>query len=31
MGLSLLKAHVGETVTVDLPRGQKKFEIVEIS
>lgn len=31
MGLSLMKAHVGETVMVDLPRGQKRFEIVEIN
>lgn len=31
MGLSLMKARVGETVSVDLPRGRKQFEIVEIS
>ena len=31
MGMSLLKAHVGETVRVDLPRGAKKYEIVEIT
>ncbi len=31
MGMSLLKAHVGETVRVDLPRGVKKYEIVEIT
>ena len=31
MGMSLLKAHVGETVRVDLPRGTKKYEIVEIT
>lgn len=30
MGESLLKARVGETVKVDLPRGTKRFEIVEI-
>ena len=30
MGLSLMKARVGETVLVDLPRGQKRFEIVEV-
>jgi len=30
MGLSLFKAHVGETIRVDLPRGAKRFEIVEI-
>jgi transcription elongation factor GreA len=31
MGLSLLKARVGDTVKVDLPRGEKRFEIVEIN
>ena len=31
MGMSLLKAQVGETVRVDLPRGAKKYEIVEIT
>ena len=30
MGESLMKARVGETVKVDLPRGVKRFEIVEI-
>ncbi|MEX0653841.1 MAG: transcription elongation factor GreA [Phycisphaeraceae bacterium] len=30
MGESLLKARVGETIKVDLPRGTKRFEIVEI-
>ena len=30
MGESLLKARVGETVKVDLPRGTKRFRIVEI-
>jgi len=30
MGESLLKARVGETVKVDLPRGEKRFEIVEL-
>jgi transcription elongation factor GreA len=30
MGLSLLKARVGETIKVDLPRGEKRFQIVEI-
>ena len=30
MGESLMKARVGETVRVDLPRGLKRFEIVEI-
>lgn len=30
MGEALLKARVGETVKVDLPRGAKRFEVVEI-
>ncbi|MCC6581288.1 MAG: transcription elongation factor GreA [Phycisphaeraceae bacterium] len=30
MGESLMKARVGETVRVDLPRGTKRFEILEI-
>ena len=30
MGMSLMKARVGETVMVDLPRGQRRFEIVEV-
>jgi len=30
MGQSLMKARVGETVRVDLPKGVKRFEIVEI-
>lgn len=30
MGESLMKARVGETVRVDLPRGPKRFEIMEI-
>lgn len=30
MGESLMKARVGETVRVDLPRGAKRFEIMEI-
>ncbi len=30
LGLALMKAHVGETVRVDLRRGPKRFEIVEI-
>lgn len=30
MGEALMKARVGETVRVDLPRGEKRFEIVEI-
>jgi transcription elongation factor GreA len=30
LGQSLLKAKVGETIRVDLPRGARSFEIVEI-
>lgn len=30
MGESLLKARIGEVVKVDLPRGTKRFEVVEI-
>lgn len=30
MGVALMKATVGEVVRVDLPRGEKHFEIVEI-
>lgn len=30
MGEVLMKARVGETVKVDLPRGPKRFEILEI-
>lgn len=30
MGESLLKARVGEVVKVDLPRGTKRYEIIEI-
>lgn len=30
MGEALMKARVGEVVRVDLPRGEKRFEIVEI-
>lgn len=30
MGEALMRARVGETVRVDLPRGQKRFEILEI-
>ncbi len=30
MGESLMKSRVGETIRVDLPRGAKRFEIVEI-
>jgi len=30
MGMALLKAEVGSTIRADLPRGEKRFEIVEI-
>ena len=30
LGQALLKTHVGEQILVDLPRGSKTFEIVEI-
>jgi len=30
MGESLMKARVGETVKVDLPRGAKRFEVLDI-
>ena len=30
MGESLMKARVGDTVKVDLPRGTKRFEVVKI-
>lgn len=30
MGSSLMKARIGEVVRVDLPRGEKRFEIVAI-
>ncbi len=30
MGEALMKSRVGETIKVDLPRGTKRFEIVEI-
>ena len=30
MGESLLKARVGDVVKVDLPRGTKRFEVIEI-
>jgi transcription elongation factor GreA len=30
MGEALMKARVGETVKVDLPKGTKRFEILEI-
>jgi transcription elongation factor GreA len=31
MGLSLLKARIGDTFRIDLPRGERRFEIVEIT
>ena len=31
MGQSLMKARVGETIRVDLPRGERRYEIVEIT
>jgi transcription elongation factor GreA len=30
MGTALLKARIGEVIRVDLPRGTKRFEILEI-
>lgn len=30
MGAALMKAHVGDVVKVDLPRGTKRFEVLEI-
>lgn len=30
MGESLMKARVGETIKVDLPRGSRRYEILEI-
>ena len=30
LGTALMKARVGETVRADLPRGEKRFEIVEL-
>lgn len=30
MGMSLMKARVGEVIRVDLPRGPKQFEILEL-
>jgi len=31
MGEALMKARVGETISVKAPRGMKKFEIIEVS
>ena len=30
MGMSLMKARVGETIRVDLPRGTRRYEIISI-
>ena len=30
IGVSLMRARIGEVVRVDLPKGEKRFEIVEI-
>ena len=30
MGIAMMKARVGETIRVDLPRGTKRYEIVEL-
>jgi transcription elongation factor GreA len=30
MGVALIKARVGDTIKVDLPRGTKRFEVIEI-
>jgi transcription elongation factor GreA len=30
MGVALMKARVGETIRVDLPKGTRRYEIVEI-
>ena len=30
MGVAMMKARVGETIRVDLPRGTKRYEIVEL-
>ena len=30
LGVALMKSHVGETVRADLPKGEKRFEILEI-
>ena len=31
MGVALMKARVGETIRVDLPKGARRYEIVEIA
>jgi len=30
MGMSLMKARIGETIRVDLPRGTRRYEIISI-
>lgn len=30
MGIALMKAHVGETIRVDLPKGTRRYEILKI-
>ena len=30
MGISLMKARIGETIRVDLPRGTRRYEILSI-
>ncbi|MFO0782407.1 MAG: transcription elongation factor GreA [Phycisphaerales bacterium] len=30
MGVALMRARIGEVIRVDLPRGEKRFEIIEI-
>ena len=30
LGLALMKARVGETIRADLPRGARRYEIIEI-
>jgi transcription elongation factor GreA len=30
MGMALMKARIGETIRVDLPRGAKRFTIIEM-
>ncbi len=31
LGMALMKSRLGETIRADLPRGEKRFEIVELS
>jgi transcription elongation GreA/GreB family factor len=30
MGVALMKARVGETIRVDLPKGTRRYEIVKL-